>query len=456
MKKLTRFAVVVCLFLLAGNLLPVFGQGFGSGAQPDLAGEWRKVGHEDVHERGGGPDPGEFWGIPVNDAARMRGDTYNAAWASASLVLRCRAHPTGYQQLAPDNRRITKEVDTIAREQICYRSLFRETPGERMIWMDGRPHPSEYYAHSWEGFSTGQWNGDTLTITSTHLKESFMRRNGTPASFRRTVTEHVSLDEPYITWVIVVHDPDYLTEPLVRSVTYVRAPNFEVGAYPCASQTEEYHLNEVAKYRMPHYLTGENPYLTEVAVKYKVPLEGVRGGAETTYPSWRAKGMGLSVPTAESALKPVYNDESTRIAERADIQPLPPPNYDKIEALHAGGNVYMIAGAGGNVVAQAGGDGIVLIDSGAAPAADRLIALIPQLVPAPRPPVLRESASPFASTWQVEHSIGTPHIRMIIYTAADADHTGGTLKIMESKYWHPIGFEGDEEASEVVFAHENV
>jgi hypothetical protein len=76
-----------------------------------------------------------------------------------------------------------------------------------MIWMDGRPHPSDYYAHSWEGFSTGKWEGDTLTITSTHLKESFMRRNGTPASFHRTVTEHVSLDEPYITWVIAVNDP---------------------------------------------------------------------------------------------------------------------------------------------------------------------------------------------------------------------------------------------------------
>ena len=75
MEKFTRFAVVVCLLLLAGTLVPVFGQGFGSGAQPDLAGEWRKVGHEDVHERGGGPDPGEYWGIPVNDAARMRGDT---------------------------------------------------------------------------------------------------------------------------------------------------------------------------------------------------------------------------------------------------------------------------------------------------------------------------------------------------------------------------------------------
>ena len=456
MEKLTRFAVVVCLLLLAGTLLPVFGQGFGSGVPPDLAGEWRKVGHEDVHERGGGPDPGEYWGIPVNDAARMRGDTYNAEWASASLVLQCRPHPTGYQQLGPDNMRITKEVDTIAREQIGYRILFRETPGERMIWMDGRPHPSEHYAHSWEGFSTGKWEGDTLTITSTHLKESFMRRNGTPASFHRTVTEHVSLDEPYITWVIVVNDPDYLTEPLVRSVTYIRAPNFEVGAYPCSAQTEEYRINDTARYRMPHYIPGENPYLTEVPVKYKVPLEGVRGGAETTYPAWRAKGEKLSIPTMETTLKAVYNDDSTKVAERADAQPARPPVYDKIEALHAGGNVFMLAGGGANVVAQAGGDGIILIDTGAEGAADKLVETLPSLILSPRPPVMAPIASPFASTWQVTHSQGTPNVRMIIYTGPDPDHHGGTKKVMESKYWHPIGFEGDEEASEVVFAHENV
>jgi hypothetical protein len=456
MHRFTRFAVVACLLLFAGALIPAFGQGFGSGAWPDLSGEWRKIGHEDVHERGGGPDPGEYWGLPVNDAARMRGDTYNAEWASASLVLQCRPHPTGYQQLGPDNMRITKEVDTIAREQIGYRILFRETPGERMIWMDGRPHPSEYYAHSWEGFSTGKWEGDTLTITSTHMKESFIRRNGTPASFRRTVTEHVSLDEPYMTWVIVVNDPDYLTEPVVRSVTFMRAPNFEVGAYPCAAQIEEYHINEPVRYKMPHYLPGENPYLTEVAVKYKVSLEGVRGGAETTYPAWRAKGATLPIPTAETTLKPFYNDESTRVAERADAQPVRPPTYDRIEALHAGGNVYMIAGGGGNVVAQVGGDGIVLIDSGAEAAAEKLVATLPTLIPKPKPPAMTDIASPFANSWQVLHSQGTPRVRMIIYTGPDDDHTGGTLKIMGTPYWHPIGFEGDEEASEVVFAQENV
>jgi len=100
---------------------------------------------------------------------------------------------------------------------------------------------------------------------------------------------------------------------------------------------------------VPHYLIGENPYLTEDPVKYKVPLEASRGGAETTYPEWRSVLAKLSPPTAQSQLKPVYNDASTKIAERADAEPKRAPTYDSVEALHVAGNVFMVGGAGGNI-----------------------------------------------------------------------------------------------------------
>ena len=47
---------------------------------------------------------------------------------------------------------------------------------------------------------------------------------------------------------------------------------------------------------MPHYLPGENPYLTEAAFKVKLPLEGWRGGAETLYPEYRKKIRATYVP----------------------------------------------------------------------------------------------------------------------------------------------------------------
>ncbi len=366
------------LLLAAAFSLPAFPQAANS--PTDLSGEWRRLtNHEDAHERGPGPDPGEYWGLPLNDAERMTADAYNGEILSTNLYFQCRPHPTGYQQLGPDAMRIEKEIEPVNRQLIAYRVLFQRTPGNRMIWLDGRDRPSEHAAHSWEGFSLGKWTGDTLTIDTTHLKQSFIRRNGVQGSFRRTVTEHVSLDEPYLTWVLIVNDPDYLTESLIRSVTFVRAPNTQVPVYPCAPQEEEYRPED-AKYRVPFYLPGENPYLTEVAFKYKTPLLGVRGGAESMYPEFVAKIKAEKPPAQQFTLKPVYNDASTRIAESIANQPIPAPKYDKVETLHVKGNIYMLSGAGANIALSAGGDGVIMVDAGAAPASDKIIAAVKDLV----------------------------------------------------------------------------
>ena len=213
--------------------------------------------------------------------------------------------------------RIDQVVDPVSRQLVALRMVYEKTPGERMIWLDGRHRPSRYALHSWDGFSTGRFVGDTLEITTTHLKESYVRRNGVPASFRATVIEHISLQEPFLEWTFTVIDPDYLTEPLVRSATYVRAPTLQLPLYPC--QPEEYQPG--AKYRVPHYLGAENPYLTESAVKYRMPQEGTRGGADTTLSGVARQGCDADRPGCAVTYKPEYNDASTRIADRADTEP---------------------------------------------------------------------------------------------------------------------------------------
>ena len=448
----------VLLLVAACVAIPLFAQGKGEGSPIDLTGTWTKIRSEDAHERGSGPDPGEYWGLPVNDAARMRADTYNEEWVTSSYILQCRPHPVGYQPLGPDPMRIEKLEDPINRQLIAYRVSYDETPGDRMIWLDHRPHPSEYAEHSWEGFSTGHFDGDTMVIDVTHIKEGFHRRNGVPSSFRATVVEHVSLDEPYLTWVVTTFDPDYLTEPVVRSVTYIRAPTVQIPPYPCAAQQEEYRAEDIAgKYRVPNFLIGENPFLSEVAFKYQVPLEGVRGGAETLYPEWRSKGMSLAAPTVQAKITPVYTDASSKIAERAGAQPKPTPSYDKVEALHVSGNIYMLGGAGANIALSVGGDGIVMVDSGAGPATDKVVAAIQQINQVSKPEERPNSASPFANTWQSTHTYAPTAVRMILNTSANPDHVGGNEKMVRSSIFHPIGVEGvDELASEVIFAHENV
>ena len=449
MNRVNRSRIAAVLTVLASLASrPVWAQ---ENSPLDLTGTWRWLGYEDERDRNPGAYPGDYRGLPLNDAARMRADTYDEEWNSTSPFLQCRPRSPGYQPKGLDPMRIDKVVDPLSRQVVAYRVSYEKTPGDRVVWLDGRQRPSQYALHSWDGFSIGTFQGDTLEITSTHLKESFVRRNGVPTSFRATVIEHVSLEEPYLEWTFTVIDPDYLTEPLVRSAIYVRAPTLQLPPYPC--QPEEYQPGD--KYRMPHYLPGENPYLTESGFKYKAPLDGVRGGGETLYPEWRASGMTLSPPAAQFTLKPVYKDASTHIAERADAQPPRPLAYDKIEALHVAGNVYLIAGAGGNIAVSTGGDGVIMVDAGAAAASEKVLAAIRQVGQTLRPAELPDSASPFASTWQATHAFSDPMIRMIINTSSNPDHVGGNANIRRSPMFRLLGYR-DPSLSLQILAHEMV
>ena len=179
----------------------------------DLTGTWRWIPHEDERDRAPGAFPGDYRGLPLNDAARMRADTYDEEVNSTSTLLQCRPRTPGYQPKGLDPMRIDKVVDPLTRQLVAYRISYEKTAGERVIWFDGRPSPSPYALHSWDGFSTGKFRGDTLEITTTHLKESYVRRNGGATSFRATVIEQLSLEEPYLEVTFTVIDPDYLTEP---------------------------------------------------------------------------------------------------------------------------------------------------------------------------------------------------------------------------------------------------
>lgn len=427
-----RIATVAMAMLATSAARPMLAQ---ERSPVDLTGTWRWVHHEDQYEHEPGADPGEYWGLPLNDAARMRADTYNEEWISTAPLMQCRPRPVTYQPLGLDPMRIEEMVDPVNRQLLALRVSYEKTPGERMIWLDGRPRPSQYAKHSWEGFSLGKFKGDTLEVTATHIKEGFARRNGVPSSFRATVIEQVSLDEPFLTWVVTIMDPDYMTEPLMKSSTYVPAPTLRLPQYPCQPEEEQ---TPGAGYRVPHYLVGENPYLTEDAVKYRVPIEATRGGAETTYPEWRSILAKLSPPTAQSQLKPVYNDASTKIAERADSEPKRAPSFDPVEALHVAGNVYMVGGAGGNIAVSVGGDGIIMVDSGAAPASDKVLSAIRHVSEVLKPADRPDSASPFGDTWQATHAFRDPAIRMIINTNDSADHVGGNASIRTSPLFHPL------------------
>src|ERR1044072_8929463 len=166
--------VLVALFL-AMPAVPAF-------AQVDFSGAWASLYHEDPPERLPGPELGDYLGLPINDAARLRGDSYDADRISAVSEYQCRQHAADYGMRGSSNIRILTEYDPMTQRPLVIRMRNGFHDAERTIYLDGRAHPPDAAPHTWGGFSTGVWEGNMLTITTTHLKPYYLRRNGVPSS----------------------------------------------------------------------------------------------------------------------------------------------------------------------------------------------------------------------------------------------------------------------------------
>jgi hypothetical protein len=253
----------------------------------DFSGEYAVLFHEDQPERIPGPEIGDYLGMPINDAARFRADSWDASLLTLPEY-QCRPHPADYGSRGP-NVRIWKEIDTTTQRLMAFRTHTAWQAQERTIWMDGRPHPPKYAPHTWQGFSTGRFDGESLVITTTHLKAGYIRRNGLARSDDVEIVERWSHHDRFLTWTVWINDPHYLTEPLIRTSDYVENRRQQLAPYPCESVTE---IDRPAGV-VPHHLPGTNPFLEEFSRRWGVPFEATRGGAETMYPDYinRMKAM---------------------------------------------------------------------------------------------------------------------------------------------------------------------
>lgn len=409
-------SIVLLLTVVAAS--PVF-------AQRDLSGEWAALYHEDQPHRIPGPDLGDYTGIPLNDAARLKADS----WDASILTLRehqAKPHPSTYSLRGPANIRIRKEVDPITHETVAYELFGTFGQATRMIWLDGRPHPSAHAAHTWAGFSTGRWEGEALAVFTTHVKAGWLQRNGVAHSDRATMIERFIRHGDHLLVVSIVDDPIYLEEPFIRSSNWRLSPNQEVR------RTQFDVVDEIAgrrKGEVPHHLPGSPDALlklSEFASKSGVPEGAARGGAATTYPEYQRTMV--STATVRSAAS---------VARQPDVGTPPPANtgtdQSDISVLHVQGKVYMLVGAGGNITVQAGDEGVLVVDTGVAARGDDVLAAIRRISDKP--------------------------IRIVINTHVHADHTGANeviAKVGRSLGDNAPGNFGLALASARVLAHEKV
>jgi glyoxylase-like metal-dependent hydrolase (beta-lactamase superfamily II) len=354
-------------------------------AQVDLTGMWAPIFHEDQVERIPGPDVGDYAGLPINDAMRLRADS----WDASLLTLpehQCKPHPSTYGFRGVGNLRVSAEVNDKTQSIIKLHTHIQWQEQKRDIWMDGRPHPPEYAAHTWQGFSTGHWEGNVLVVETTHLKAGWIRRNGLLITDKATMTERFMRHGNYLTHVYMIEDPDYLTEPLIKTSGFQLVQNPAMQPYPCYPTVEV----PREKGEVPHHLPGENPFIGEFAKKHNLPQTGVRGGAETALPEFMTAGAKAS----ERKLETIARKPAAAID-------------NEVHSLHVQGNVWMLTGGGVNAAVQIGDEGVLVVDTMASGLADKLIAEIKKLA-------------------------GDKPIRWIVNTHVDTDHTGGNGKVAEA------------------------
>jgi len=380
--SINRVALGTCVLVVLAAV-PAF-------AQINFVGEWSGRYHEDQPDRVPGEEPGDFSGVPINDAARLFADSWDVARHSI-LEHQCAPYTLPYMFFGPNQFRIWQEHNQDTQELLAIRMHLGTYQQERTIWMDGRQHPPDYAPHTFMGFSTGVWNGDTLTITTTHIKAGYFRRTGIPASDRLTVVEHWIRHGNVLSQVTIATDPVYLSEPYIRSQEFVLMDRGNQNwLYNC-----EY-VMEVPKDKneVPHYLPGANPWIGEFSAKHAMPEAGVRGGAETLLPEWKPGAKPLPArPGANGGFKPEDQPEHLAAGE--------------VKAVHVQGNVHMIVGAGANIAVQAGEDGVLVVDTGNAGSSDKVLAAIKQIAPG-------------------------KEIRWVVNTGMSPDHTGGNESVSKS------------------------
>ena len=228
-----------------------------------------------------------------------------------------------------------------------------------------------------------------LVVKTTHLKAGWIRRNGLLITDQATMTERFIRHGNYLTHIYMIEDPNYLTEPLIKTNGFQLTPNPAMQPYPCYPTVEV----PREKGEVPHHLPGENPFLGEFAKKHNLPQNGVRGGAETALPEFMRAGR----RDRATGTKPAPSGSRSRIRS--------PDN--EVHSLHVQGNVWMLHGAGVNAAVQIGDEGVLVVDTMTAGLGEKVVAEIKKLA-------------------------GDKPIRWIVNTQVDPDHTGGNAKVAEA------------------------
>jgi len=256
----------------------------------DIDGYWTDLFHEDLWDRRSGLLVGDFTGLPLNEAGKLAAASWDPGWFAIPEE-QCRPHTGIYGLRGPTGLQIAKVVDPLTYQVQRYDVLLGIS--ERTIWMDGRPHPPAYAPHTFAGFSTGQWEGNALKVTTTHVKAGYLQRNGPPHSDQAITTEWFMRQGDTLMLIAIIDDPGYLAEGLIRTTNWALDKTAARGGNRGQADCSPFEVVDERigqpKHFVPHYLPGQYETHKEFQVMFGIPQEAAFGGADTLYPEYMSK-----------------------------------------------------------------------------------------------------------------------------------------------------------------------
>ncbi len=293
-------------------------------AQSMMSGYWNPLGHQDNYHYGGGPDPGDFSGLPITDAARKAAQQYDADEFEIPELM-CRPFMATYAPRTLSTMRIWDTTDPQTQEQTKIESTMAFANPHRTIWMpaSNHPYPSASAQHTWEGYSTGKWMGNVLWVHTDHLKQGYLQRSqGLLLSDKTTMDERIFRYDNILVDIMMISDPAYLSRPFIYSKLYAYIPQGNMDPYPCAVHNQVPFPQGYVPMRLPFYTTNYN----DLFVNKGIPLEASKGGEQTMFPEYQDYMKTLPPnPTFQQldAEQRKQLAEQTAIAQGKDQSPAP-------------------------------------------------------------------------------------------------------------------------------------
>lgn len=234
--------IPLCLYAQNRGTAPLTGR---TAAPFDITGYWVALITDDWRYRMLTPPKGNVDYLPVNAEGRRITEAWDPAKDEANGE-QCKAYGAGGVMRLPGRLHITWESDNTLRIDTD-----AGTQTRRFFFGGSQSPPTQ---PTWQGFSAARWDVPgrgrgvaasgygQLTVTTTHLRPGYLRKNGIPYSGSAVLNEHfVRLvdkgGQEYLALTVVVDDPQYLQQPYIKTYEYKKQPDASLwNPTPCSAR----------------------------------------------------------------------------------------------------------------------------------------------------------------------------------------------------------------------------